>query len=164
MALLDGGATRSALPEEVVLAVIGCTLKQIEAGNYSADSQAYPIVRLQRLVKRPRIDGVAAGAPIEITYTVVLRVEFSGGCVLRADEGLVLQGVPEGHVPGARRHHWIPGLGRGPLRPWLGGSPDGPHVHGSQGISATAGVGTEEPVRGGEEVALRPLGYARFRA
>ncbi len=31
---------------------------------------------MQRLFKRLRIDGVAAGAPIEITYTVVLRAEF----------------------------------------------------------------------------------------
>ena len=31
---------------------------------------------MQRLVKKPRIDEVAAGAPFEITYTVVLRTEF----------------------------------------------------------------------------------------
>ena len=65
MALLDGGGTCSALPEEVVLAIISYALKQIEAKKYSADSKAYPIVRLQRLIKKPRIDGVAAGAPID---------------------------------------------------------------------------------------------------
>ena len=76
MALLDGGATCSALPEEVVPAIIGHALTQIELGKYTARSRQYPIVRLQRLVKRPQIDGVAAGAPIEIAYTVVLRTEF----------------------------------------------------------------------------------------
>ncbi len=76
MALLDGGATCSEVPEEVVLAIIGHALKQIETTKYSADSQIYPIVRLQHLDKRPRIEGVAARAPIEISYTVVLRAEF----------------------------------------------------------------------------------------
>ena len=76
MALLDGGAACSALPEEVALAIIGYALKQVETGKYTEGSRNYPLVRLQRLVKKPRIDGVAAGAPIEITYTVVLRTEF----------------------------------------------------------------------------------------
>ena len=76
MALLDGGATCSALPEEVALVIIGYALKQVEAGTYTEGCRTYPLVRQQRLVKRPRIDGVAAGAPIEITYTVVLRTEF----------------------------------------------------------------------------------------
>ncbi len=40
MALLDGGgATCSALPEEVVLAIIGHALKQIETGKYTAKSR-----------------------------------------------------------------------------------------------------------------------------
>ena len=43
---------------------------------YTESSRAYHLVRLQRLVKKPRIDGVAAGVPIETTYTVVLRTEF----------------------------------------------------------------------------------------
>jgi hypothetical protein len=103
MALLDGGATCSALPEEVVLAIIGYALKQTDTGKYTAKSREYPIVRLQRLVKRPRIDGVAAGAPIEITHTVVLRTEFVPA---RADSGptkdLYFKVFPKGtcQVPG----------------------------------------------------------------
>ncbi len=76
MALLDGGATCAALPEEVALAIIGYALKQVETGRYTDGSRTNPLVRLQRLVKRPRIDGVAAGAPIQMTYTVALRTEF----------------------------------------------------------------------------------------
>ena len=103
MALLDGGATCSALPEEVVLAIISYALKQIEAKRYSADSRAYPIVRLQRLVKKPRIDGVAAGAPIEITYTVVLRAEFvPAGADSGPTKDLYFKVFPKGtcQVPG----------------------------------------------------------------
>ncbi len=54
----------------------GNTLKYKSFVGPESDSRAYPIVRLQCLVKRRRIKGVAAGAPIEITYTVVLRAEF----------------------------------------------------------------------------------------
>ena len=75
-ALFDGGATCSAAPEEVVLAFIGFALKQVERGKYAFNDRAYPVIRLQRLLQKPRIDGVAAGAPIEITYAVVLRTEF----------------------------------------------------------------------------------------
>ena len=35
MALLDGGATCSALPEEDALAIIGYALKQVETGKYT---------------------------------------------------------------------------------------------------------------------------------
>ena len=103
MALLDGGATCSAVPEEVVLAIIGYALKQIEAKKYDADSRTYPIVRLQRLVKRPRIDGVAAKAPIEITYTVVLRAEFvPAGAYVGPTKDLYFEVFPKGtcQVPG----------------------------------------------------------------
>ena len=103
MALSDGGATCSTLPEEVVLAIIGYALKQIEAGKYCADSRAYPIVRLQRLVKRLRIDGVAAGAPIEISYAVVLRAEFvPAGAYSGPTKDLYFKVFPQGtcQVPG----------------------------------------------------------------
>ena len=50
MAILDGGATCSAAPEEVVLAIIGFALKQVERGKYTFNDPTYPVVRLQRLV------------------------------------------------------------------------------------------------------------------
>ena len=86
-----------------MLAIIGYALKQIEAKRYSADSRAYPIVRLQCLVKKPRIDGVAAGAPIEITYTVVLRAEFvPAGADSGPTKDLYFKVFPKGtcQVPG----------------------------------------------------------------
>ena len=103
MALLDGGATCSALPEEVALAIISYALKQVEIGKYTEGSRNYPLVRLQRLVKKPRIDGVAAGAPIEITYTVVLRTEFvPAGAVSGPTKDLYFKVFPKGtcQVPG----------------------------------------------------------------
>ena len=95
-ALLDGGATRSAAPEEVVLAVIGFALKQVGRGKYAFNDRAYPVIRLQRLLQKPRIDGVAAGAPIEITYAVVLRTEF---VPVGAQSGPTSD-IYLGHVPG----------------------------------------------------------------
>ena len=90
MGLLDGGATCSAAPEEVVLAIIGHALKQVEQKKYTFEDPACPVVSLQRLVQKPRIDGVAAGAPKEITYAVVLRTEFVpvGETVLGEEECL----------------------------------------------------------------------------
>ncbi len=72
-AVLDSGATCSAMPEEVALAIIRYAHKQIKAKKYSAGSLAYPIVRVERLERKPQIDGIAAGAPIEIRYIMVLR-------------------------------------------------------------------------------------------
>ena len=54
-----------------MLAIIGYALNQVDRGKYTAADPAYPIVRLQRLIQKPRIDGIAAGTPIEIAYTVV---------------------------------------------------------------------------------------------
>ena len=86
-----------------MLAIIGYALKQIDTGKYTAKSREYLIVRLQRLVKRPRIDGVAAGAPIEITYTVVLRTEFvPAGADSGPTKDLYFKVFPKGtcQVPG----------------------------------------------------------------
>ena len=102
MALLDGGATCSALPEEVALAIIGYAL-MAETEKYTEGSRTYPLVRLQRLVKKPRMDGVAAGAPIEITYTVVLRTEFvPDGADSGPTKDLYFKVLPKGtcQVPG----------------------------------------------------------------
>ena len=76
LALLDGGATCSAVPEEVALAIIGHALRMVKEGKYELDSRDYPVIRLQRILMKPRIDGVAFGAPIEIGYAIVLRAEF----------------------------------------------------------------------------------------
>ncbi len=48
-ALLDAGATCSAVPEEVAIAIIGHALHQVEGKKYDVDSPTYPIVRLQRI-------------------------------------------------------------------------------------------------------------------
>ena len=163
MALLDGGATCSALPEEVVLAIIGYALKQIDTGKYTAKSREYPIVRLQRLVKRPRIDGVAAGAPIEITYTVVLRTRVCPGrSGLRAHEGLVLQSLPEGYVPSSRSDYRLPRFGRRPLRPWPGDSSYGSYLFCAPCLAAAVGARKEKSVFRSQEAALRPRAARRW--
>ena len=75
-ALLDSGATCSTMSEEIAVAIFRYAHKQMEAKKYSAGSRAYPIVRVERLARKPRIGGIAAGAPIEIKYIMVLRTEF----------------------------------------------------------------------------------------
>ena len=75
-ALLDSGATVSALPEEVAVTIIAHALQQVEAGVYDMESEQYPVVGAQRFISQPRIDGVAAGSPITVKYSIVLRAEF----------------------------------------------------------------------------------------
>ena len=97
MALLDSGATCSAAPEEVVLAIIGYALDQVERGKYTAADPAYPIVRLQRLIQKPRVDGIAAGTPIEIAYTVLLKTEsVPVGAVAGPTRDLYFKVFPKG--------------------------------------------------------------------
>jgi len=103
VALLDSGATCSALPEEVAVAIISHALRQVEKGVYTQESPKYPVVRVQRFVRRPRIDGVAAKAPIEVRYALVLNAEF---VPVEAHEGptkaMYFQVFPKGmcSVPG----------------------------------------------------------------
>ena len=83
-ALLDSGATVSALPEEVAATIIAHALDQVDAGVYAMDSEKYPVVGIQRFVTQPRIDGVATGAPITVKHSIVLRADFVPA---RATEG-----------------------------------------------------------------------------
>ena len=47
-ALLDWGASSSAIPEEVVCILIEYTLECLQEGKLSQDSRLYPIVRMEK--------------------------------------------------------------------------------------------------------------------
>ena len=103
VALLDSGATCSAIPEEVVVAIISNALKRVDEKVYSLQSPEYPIARIQRFIRRPRIDGVAAMSPIEIRYALVLIAEFvPAGASSGPMKPLYFQVFPKGtcEVPG----------------------------------------------------------------
>ncbi len=75
-ALLDSGATCSAMPEEVAIAIISYSQQRLEEGTLTVDSPTYPITLLHKFVRKARIDGVSAKAPIEIRYALILKAEF----------------------------------------------------------------------------------------
>ncbi len=87
----------------VAVAIVGYSLRQTEAGKYNADSPTYPIVKLHRILHKPRVDGVAARAPIEIGCAVVFRAEFvPAGADSGPTTDLYLKVFPKGscHVAG----------------------------------------------------------------
>ena len=59
-ALLDSGATCSAMPEEVAIAIISYSQQRLEEGTLTADSPTYPITLLHKFVRKARTDGVSA--------------------------------------------------------------------------------------------------------
>ena len=73
-ALLDYGATCSAIPEEVAVAIMCHAWEMLDTGVCTEEEQ--PVRRLQRITRKPKVDGIAVGAGIEIGYAVVLRAEF----------------------------------------------------------------------------------------
>ena len=75
-ALLDTGATCSAMPQEVAIWIISYAQKRIEEGTLTVDSKTYPITLLHKFVRKARVDGVSAKSPIAIQYALVLKAEF----------------------------------------------------------------------------------------
>ena len=76
-ALLDSGATCSAIPEEMAVTLLTHALKSVEAGDYAVeDDPRYPIRAIHRIQEKSKIDGSAANAVIEIGYAVSLRCHF----------------------------------------------------------------------------------------
>mgnify|MGYP003319152465 CR=1 FL=1 len=72
--LLDYGATCNAMPEEVAMSILSHAVQTFS----DFDDPQYPIVRMHKYRSPRRMDGVAAGKPLEIRYALVLRAEFVG--------------------------------------------------------------------------------------
>ena len=77
-ALLDYGATVSAIPEEVACVIIQDTLDKLEAGTLTMDSPLYPISRLESYEEQWDLSGVAKDVKKKLTiaHGIVLRAEF----------------------------------------------------------------------------------------
>jgi len=75
--LLDGGATSSSIPEEILEDIIDRTAAKVKEGQFDWNSKDCPIAFLERFCSGPKhIHGLARNQPIEVTHAVVLRVMF----------------------------------------------------------------------------------------
>ena len=75
--LLDGGATGSSIPEEILEDIIDRTAAKVKEGQFGWKSKDCPIVILDKFCSGPKhIHGSARNQPIEVPHAVVLRVMF----------------------------------------------------------------------------------------
>jgi hypothetical protein len=75
--LLDGGATCSSIPEEMLEEIFNLTAVGVERGNYTWGSPECPIKCFEDFAGDPRtIEGLAKDKPIIVTHSVILRVKF----------------------------------------------------------------------------------------
>ena len=61
-ALLDWGATCSAIPEEVVCVLLEYTLELVNSEKIKSDSELYPITRIEKYTSPTSLGGVASAA------------------------------------------------------------------------------------------------------
>jgi len=118
--LLDGGATSSALPEEVACMLIEYVLEETESGRLGEDSRLYPIVRMETYVNPSRVKGVGSDSAMETIHALVLRAEFvlangeSGAWNPKAEHpirDITFKILPKGCADIKGGAHWIPGPG-----------------------------------------------------
>ena len=64
------------MPEEVAVAIIAHALERYRRGALDLDSDRWPVVQIHRFRTKPRVDGISAGAAIEVSFAVTLRTEF----------------------------------------------------------------------------------------
>eukprot|EP00969_Alexandrium_andersonii_P090951 4014681-Alexandrium_andersonii.AAC.1 len=74
-ALLDPGATVSAIPEEVLCGALSYFQSRI-GGEGDDDDDRWPIRRIERYSSPTSVSGLGQGSAMQTRYAVVLRVSF----------------------------------------------------------------------------------------
>ena len=74
--LLDTGASTNAMWEEVVMAIIGETLRAFTEGELTRQSERYPIVKIYKYSEGTSLSGVMSKSSAVARYAIVLRTQF----------------------------------------------------------------------------------------
>eukprot|EP00969_Alexandrium_andersonii_P122775 5427395-Alexandrium_andersonii.AAC.1 len=74
-ALLDSGATVSAIPEEVLCGVLSYFQSRIGSGE-DDDDDRWPVRKIERYTSPTSVSGLGQGSATQTRYAAVLRVSF----------------------------------------------------------------------------------------